>query len=79
MGKGKDAKVLGGYGRGMDNKKPRSVKRQHDRIVDKRRRRIGKKECADRIMEMGDTDTKENMTKNEYELKLKELNEMSSL
>lgn len=55
MGKGKDAKVIGGYGRGMDNKKPRSVKHQHDRIVDKRRRRIGKKECAAGIVEMGDT------------------------
>jgi rubrerythrin len=52
MGKGKDAKVLGGVGRGMDNKKPRSVKHQHDRIVDKRRRRIGKKECAVGIMGM---------------------------
>ena len=51
----KDAKVLGGHGRGMDNKKPRSVKHQHDRIVDKRRRRIGKKECAAGIMELGDT------------------------
>lgn len=50
----KDAKVLGGYGRGMDNKKPRSTKHQHDRIVDKRRRRIGKKECAAGIMEISD-------------------------
>jgi hypothetical protein len=48
----KDAKILGGCGRGMDNKKPRSVKRQHDRIIDKRRRRIGKKECEDGIMEI---------------------------
>lgn len=29
----------------MDNKKPRSVKHQHDRLVDKRRRRIGKEIC----------------------------------
>jgi hypothetical protein len=39
----RDAQVNGGYGRGMDNKKSRTTKRKHDRIVDKRRRREGKR------------------------------------
>lgn len=42
----KDAQIYGYHGRGMDNKKPRLVKHQHDRIIDKRRRCAGKKECV---------------------------------
>lgn len=40
-----EAIKLGGHGCGMDNKKPRNVKHQHDRLIDKRRRRIGKEIC----------------------------------
>ncbi len=35
----KDATSKGGFGRGMDNKKSRTTKHNHDRRVDKRRRR----------------------------------------
>ncbi len=34
----------GGHGRGMDNKKSRTTKANHDRRVDKKRRREGKNE-----------------------------------
>jgi hypothetical protein len=40
----KDAMSFGGHGRGMDNKKSRTSKHNHDRLIDKRRRREAKKE-----------------------------------
>ena len=43
----KEAMVLGGVGRGMDNKKSRTTKHNHDRLVDKRRRIKGKKEIVE--------------------------------
>jgi hypothetical protein len=41
----KEAMVLGGYGRGMNNKICRDSKHKNDRLIDKRRRKKGKKEC----------------------------------
>ena len=41
----KEAILLGGYGRGMDNKMCRDSKHKNDRLIDKRRRKNGKKEC----------------------------------
>jgi len=38
IGHRKEALALKGTGRGMDNKKSRTTKRNHDRRVDKRRR-----------------------------------------
>ena len=47
MGHSTEAKKFGGHGRVMENKMPRPVKHQLDRIVDKRRRRVDKEECAE--------------------------------
>lgn len=45
----KDAQIKGGHGRGLQNRMSKTVKRNIDRKVDKRRRREGKviNKCSD--------------------------------